>query len=151
MIGFLQLDIRPVWKWKEKRNRGVCENKKNDQKVAFLFFWWRHRDSLGQSPAWYSLALKLRSSRFRLFIITRAKPCVQNVTISLHCVCKIHLFSNGFSSCAIKKRPIRSLNLFGGGTGTRTLDPLIKSQLLYQLSYASKTTFSSAFGGNFAI
>jgi hypothetical protein len=26
--------------------------------------------------------------------------------------------------------------LFGGRTRTRTLDPLIKSQLLYQLSYA---------------
>ena len=30
---------------------------------------------------------------------------------------------------------------FGGRAGTRTLDPLIKSQLLYQLSYASKTNF----------
>ena len=29
--------------------------------------------------------------------------------------------------------------IFGGRTGTRTLDPLIKSQLLYQLSYASRT------------
>ena len=29
----------------------------------------------------------------------------------------------------------------GGRAGTRTLDPLIKSQLLYQLSYASKTNF----------
>ena len=28
------------------------------------------------------------------------------------------------------------LILFGGRTRTRTLDPLIKSQLLYQLSYA---------------
>ncbi len=27
----------------------------------------------------------------------------------------------------------------GGRAGTRTLDPLIKSQLLYQLSYASRT------------
>jgi hypothetical protein len=28
------------------------------------------------------------------------------------------------------------LDKFGGRTRTRTLDPLIKSQLLYQLSYA---------------
>jgi hypothetical protein len=30
----------------------------------------------------------------------------------------------------------KCVNLFGGRTRTRTLDPLIKSQLLYQLSYA---------------
>ena len=30
---------------------------------------------------------------------------------------------------------------FGGRAGTRTLDPLIKSQLLYQLSYASISEF----------
>ena len=29
--------------------------------------------------------------------------------------------------------------ILGGDTGIRTLDPLIKSQLLYQLSYVSKT------------
>ena len=28
------------------------------------------------------------------------------------------------------------MGVFGGRTRTRTLDPLIKSQLLYQLSYA---------------
>ena len=33
------------------------------------------------------------------------------------------------------KREIRS-EINGGRTRTRTLDPLIKSQLLYQLSYA---------------
>ena len=31
-----------------------------------------------------------------------------------------------------------ALYIPGGRTGTRTLDPLIKSQLLYQLSYASR-------------
>ena len=30
---------------------------------------------------------------------------------------------------------------FGGRAGTRTLDPLIKSQLLYQLSYAPDGSF----------
>ena len=30
----------------------------------------------------------------------------------------------------------KSLEMIGGRTRTRTLDPLIKSQLLYQLSYA---------------
>jgi hypothetical protein len=33
---------------------------------------------------------------------------------------------------------------FGGHTWARTKDPLIKSQLLYQLSYASTPTFPSA-------
>ena len=51
------------------------------------------------------------------------------------------LFSQG-SNPNIKqkiKRPIRVVKFFGGRAGIRTLDPLIKSQLLYQLSYASKT------------
>ena len=48
------------------------------------------------------------------------------------------------------KTTSRWFNFSGGGTGTRTLDPMIKSHLLYQLSYASKTDFLSAFGGNFA-
>lgn len=43
------------------------------------------------------------------------------------------------------------LRFFGGGTGTRTLDPMIKSHLLYQLSYASKTELFSRFAENFAI
>ena len=30
----------------------------------------------------------------------------------------------------------QAVEMFGGRTRTRTLDPLIKSQLLYQLSYA---------------
>ena len=41
--------------------------------------------------------------------------------------------------------------ILGGGTETRTLDPMIKSHLLYQLSYASNRTLFSAFGGNFDI
>lgn len=37
------------------------------------------------------------------------------------------------------KRPLmRPLNFSGGDTGTRTLDPMIKSHLLYQLSYVPK-------------
>ena len=37
-------------------------------------------------------------------------------------------------SRAIKKQPQMRLFYLGGRAGTRTLDPLIKSQLLYQLS-----------------
>ena len=39
------------------------------------------------------------------------------------------------------KKPHMAVYYFGGRAGTRTLDPLIKSQLLYQLSYASRTEF----------
>ena len=45
------------------------------------------------------------------------------------------------SRATTKKQPQLRLLYFGGRAGTRTLDPLIKSQLLYQLSYASKTIF----------
>ena len=38
-----------------------------------------------------------------------------------------------------KTAVITTVKYYGGRAGTRTLDPLIKSQLLYQLSYASKT------------
>ena len=41
--------------------------------------------------------------------------------------------------CYKNKTPETGVFIFGGRTGTRTLDPLIKSQLLYQLSYASRT------------
>ena len=34
-----------------------------------------------------------------------------------------------------KKRPLGGFFICGGTTGTRTLDPMIKSHLLYQLSY----------------
>lgn len=40
-----------------------------------------------------------------------------------------------------------TLTIFcGGATGTRTLDPMIKSHLLYQLSYSPRTSFSSSSG-----
>ena len=38
-----------------------------------------------------------------------------------------------------KKNAIRRCFISGGDTGTRTLDPMIKSHLLYQLSYVPKT------------
>src|SRR6059058_3349942 len=41
-----------------------------------------------------------------------------------------------FGDLSLSKFPSNSLILFGGRTRTRTWDPLIKSQLLYQLSYA---------------
>ena len=37
------------------------------------------------------------------------------------------------------KNPRVSAGYRGGNTGTRTLDPMIKSHLLYQLSYVPKT------------
>ena len=43
--------------------------------------------------------------------------------------------------CKKQNDHIRGRCIFGGRAGTRTLDPLIKSQLLYQLSYASRTDF----------
>ena len=46
----------------------------------------------------------------------------------------------------IKNGHFRDRLFHGGRAGTRTLDPLIKSQLLYQLSYASRTEFYSERG-----
>ena len=37
------------------------------------------------------------------------------------------------------KNLLKSAGYRGGDTGTRTLDPMIKSHLLYQLSYVPKT------------
>ena len=47
----------------------------------------------------------------------------------------------GFFVPRTKKQPPFGGVIFGGRAGTRTLDPLIKSQLLYQLSYASINSF----------
>src|SRR5262249_19472542 len=47
-------------------------------------------------------------------------------------------------------RPLIDLGKFGGRTRTRTLDPLIKSQLLYQLSYAPGPTGSVPRRGPFS-
>jgi hypothetical protein len=43
--------------------------------------------------------------------------------------------------------PYQLIDIIGGCRGTRTLDPLIKSQLLYQLSYAptAGALYSKAF------
>ena len=52
-------------------------------------------------------------------------------------------------SCLVphnKKNRQGGLFYSGGGTETRTLDPMIKSHLLYQLSYASRTEFSRVRG-----
>ena len=57
------------------------------------------------------------------------------------------------------KNLLKSAGYSGGATGTRTLDPMIKSHLLYQLSYSPKTgpgrkNFAILFprvGGNFDI
>ena len=54
------------------------------------------------------------------------------------------------------KKPRFPAVYLGGDTGTRTLDPMIKSHLLYQLSYVPKTepeirTFLFFFCGSGAI
>ena len=53
------------------------------------------------------------------------------------------------------KKPRFPAVYLGGDTGTRTLDPMIKSHLLYQLSYVPKTEPETVlflwFGGNFDI
>ena len=53
----------------------------------------------------------------------------------------VRTLSSGSSSLRpgkIKRPLMRPLNFSGGDTGTRTLDPMIKSHLLYQLSYVPK-------------
>ena len=62
-------------------------------------------------------------------------------------------------SAEIKKPPCGGFLISGGDTGTRTLDPMIKSHLLYQLSYVPKTgpgkgerkVLFPRYGGNFDI
>jgi hypothetical protein len=44
-----------------------------------------------------------------------------------------------------QKKPLHASDLLGGRTRARTWDPLIKSQLLYQLSYAPGTYSGKAF------
>ena len=79
--------------------------------------------------------------------------CASTVTISVRYTSEIYLLSNSvvLRHCAIKKTTEWSLFFSGGGTETRTLDPMIKSHLLYQLSYASKTELHLTFAGNFDI
>ena len=44
-----------------------------------------------------------------------------------------------FQNAPKTKNPAGTAGYRGGNTGTRTLDPMIKSHLLYQLSYVPKT------------
>ena len=91
----------------------------NCASLVFIYkFWWGHRDWLRRpwAIAWRRPAL------FHLC------PAVQTP-------------SSGSSSLRpgkIKRPLMRPLNFSGGDTGTRTLDPMIKSHLLYQLSYVPK-------------
>ena len=109
----------------------MCHKNKTRPKGRF-YFWWRHRDSLGTNAcaAFVSAQTSLYS-----FSLTHCR--------TLRCFATLV----GFSSCATKiKHTQKGVFIFGGGTGTRTLDPLIKSQLLYQLSYASMNSYSGVRG-----
>ncbi len=44
-----------------------------------------------------------------------------------------------FRQLRINKKTAEIRGFSGGATGTRTLDPMIKSHLLYQLSYSPRT------------
>ena len=105
---------------------------KSNKKTAIcmaVYFWWTRRDCI--FPCSFSLhgPLSLRMARTAHSLVLanwRSEP--------------FHGFSSAWSNT--KKRPYKWPFISGGRAGTRTLDPLIKSQLLYQLSYASRTILS---------
>ena len=100
------------------------ENKKNARLAFFIFLV----DAQGLARAKPCAAFVSAQTSLYSFSLTHCRP--------LRCFATL----TGFSSRAIKiKHAQTGAFIFGGRTGTRTLDPLIKSQLLYQLSYASRT------------
>ena len=99
---------------------------------------------------------KKRTRRF-IFLVDAAMDCIFPYALSLYGSLSLrkvqtsfHLFSPTDVPNPLRvlvrlslqnKKPHTAVYYFGGRAGTRTLDPLIKSQLLYQLSYASRTEF----------
>src|SRR4051812_18431258 len=89
------------------------------------------RNSLGSSPPW---ALMPSLVMLKGPLIT--SPLVDPITTPLF-TCLPTAYRADFSSrFDLPLTPNSLLISSGGRTRTRTLDPLIKSQLLYQLSYA---------------
>ena len=86
------------------------------------FFWWRHRDCSANAST----------------------PLAHSLTLHRHAVACLSPsgrtpFSGSNLVAFTKNPPHKAGDIFGGDTGIRTLDPMIKSHLLYQLSYVSKT------------
>ena len=69
-----------------------------------------------------------------------AALCLQNLLVVEPC----NFVAPGSSSHVLTKIKNTQTGVFyfGGDTGIRTLDPMIKSHLLYQLSYVSETKLS---------
>ena len=113
---------------------------------------------IGMNP-WDTMSIKSnkkRPSNGRLFLVDSAWDCIFPCSFSLHGPLSLRMARtahslvlanwrsepfHGFSSAwsNTKKTAVKWPFISGGRAGTRTLDPLIKSQLLYQLSYASRT------------
>ena len=87
-----------------------AKNKKNSQTGAFLF-WYAHRDWLRRHGAHSPKLTGILKSAFRLW----SNPSSSVLSLM---------------ALKTKKTPNRELFCFGTRTGIRTLDPLIKSQLL---------------------
>ena len=87
-----------------------AKNKKNSQTGAFLF-WYAHRDWLRRHGAHSLMLTGVLKSAFRLW----SNPSSSVLSLM---------------ALKTKKTPKRELFCFGTRTGIRTLDPLIKSQLL---------------------
>ena len=111
----------------------VC--KKKTTFVAFFYFWWTRRDCIFPlvSLAGPLSPRKIQTSQSLFSSTNGSEPNRQ-----LRC----QRDSRQSVPTKNKNDHFRGLFIFGGRAGTRTLDPLIKSQLLYQLSYASKTFLS---------
>ena len=58
--------------------------------------------------------------------------------VTVSSICDASIFYLSLPKQKIKPR-VGAVCISGGDTGTRTLDPMIKSHLLYQLSYVPKT------------
>ncbi len=104
----------------------IKSNKKTAIQMA-VYFWWTLLGTVYSHVRFHSMGpfhYVWREQRIRLFLPTGVP--------------------NPFTGSrplgpTQKKRPYKWPFISGGRAGTRTLDPLIKSQLLYQLSYASRT------------
>ena len=106
--------------------------------------------SLGINACGATVTISLRfcSQNFK-YVSLGINACGATVTISLRFCSQNLLVVEPFAAVAAltgsrpvaetKKPPNGGVFISGGATGTRTLDPMIKSHLLYQLSYSPKT------------